>query len=74
MAKDKGSKKPSFQVKNVKGSKDWAGLDCAIRDHIFATLVSIFKQHGYNQSKPLLQGFQLTWILLKCYAIRYSGI
>lgn len=43
MAKDK---KVNFNLKTPKGTKDWAGSDVLLRDHIFKTISDVFKRHG----------------------------
>lgn len=43
MAKDK---KATFNLKTPKGTKDWAGSDVLLRDHIFKTISDVFKRHG----------------------------
>ncbi|KAH7060880.1 histidyl-tRNA synthetase mitochondrial precursor [Macrophomina phaseolina] len=46
MARDKDDKKPAFQLKVPKGTKDWDGKDMVIRDKIFNTITDVFKRHG----------------------------
>lgn len=38
--------KVSFNLKTPKGTKDWAGNDALLRDHIFSTITNVFKRHG----------------------------
>ncbi|KAF2841456.1 histidyl-tRNA synthetase [Patellaria atrata CBS 101060] len=34
------------QLKTPKGTRDWFGSDCVLRDHIFETISGVFKRHG----------------------------
>ena len=45
MGKDK-EKGHSFQLKVPKGTRDWAGADVVLREHIFGEITSVFKRHG----------------------------
>ncbi|KAK6541188.1 Cytoplasmic and mitochondrial histidine tRNA synthetase [Orbilia ellipsospora] len=38
--------KQQITLKNVKGSRDWAGVDIAVRDKIFEKITTTFKKHG----------------------------
>ncbi|KAF3491817.1 histidyl-tRNA synthetase [Arthroderma uncinatum] len=38
--------KTSFTLKTPKGTKDWAGSNALLRDHIFSTITNVFKRHG----------------------------
>ncbi|KAF3927339.1 hypothetical protein ABW21_db0202827 [Orbilia brochopaga] len=38
--------KQNITLKTVKGSRDWAGVDIAVRDKIFEKITSVFKKHG----------------------------
>ncbi|KAJ6262703.1 hypothetical protein Dda_1259 [Drechslerella dactyloides] len=38
--------KQNFTLKTVKGSRDWAGVDIAVRDKIFEKITTTFKKHG----------------------------
>jgi histidyl-tRNA synthetase len=44
--KKSASKRPAFQLKTPKGTRDWMGADIILRDHIFDTVSKIFKRHG----------------------------
>src|SRR5215469_3448906 len=35
-----------MQLKTPKGTRDWAGVDIRMRDHIFESATRIFKRHG----------------------------
>ncbi|KAF3938517.1 hypothetical protein ABW19_dt0206748 [Dactylella cylindrospora] len=38
--------KQTITLKTVKGSRDWAGVDIAVRDKIFEKITTTFKKHG----------------------------
>ncbi|EWC45227.1 hypothetical protein DRE_05954 [Drechslerella stenobrocha 248] len=38
--------KQQITLKTVKGSRDWAGVDIAVRDKIFEKITTTFKKHG----------------------------
>ncbi|EPS40584.1 hypothetical protein H072_5569 [Dactylellina haptotyla CBS 200.50] len=38
--------KQQITLKTVKGSRDWSGVDIAVRDKIFDKITSTFKKHG----------------------------
>ncbi|KAI0897279.1 histidyl-tRNA synthetase [Annulohypoxylon nitens] len=43
---DMASKEAKISLKAVKGTRDWAGPDLLLRDHVFETITNIFKLHG----------------------------
>jgi len=45
MGKDK-EKGHNFQLKVPKGTRDWAGADVVLREHIFSEITNVFKKHG----------------------------
>lgn len=36
----------AFQLKTPKGTRDWAGRDLLLRDHIFQTISAVFQRNG----------------------------
>ncbi|EPE35974.1 Class II aaRS and biotin synthetase [Glarea lozoyensis ATCC 20868] len=40
------SRRPGFELKTPKGTRDWVGSDLAWREDIFQTISSVFKRHG----------------------------
>lgn len=66
MGKDK-EKGSSFQLKVPKGTRDWAGSDLVLRDHIFSAIADVFRKHGaVCLDTPV---FELTEILAGKYGL-----
>ncbi|KAI2467838.1 histidyl-tRNA synthetase [Annulohypoxylon bovei var. microspora] len=40
------SREAKISLKAVKGTRDWAGPDLLLRDHVFETITNVFKLHG----------------------------
>lgn len=61
----KASKAPKVALKTPKGTKDWGPQDMAIREHIFKTIIDVFKHHnGVTIDTPV---FELKEILTGKY-------